>query len=33
MDLNPSEDRDAVEGFYEHGNEPSRSIKCREIIE
>jgi hypothetical protein len=28
-----TQDRGPVEGCYEHGNEPSGSIKCWEVLE
>jgi hypothetical protein len=31
--INLAQDRDPLEGSCEHGNEPSGSIKCWEILE
>jgi hypothetical protein len=31
--IDQAQDRGPVEGSCEHGNEPSGSIKCREVLE
>jgi hypothetical protein len=31
--INLAQDRGLVAGCYEHGNEPSGSVKCREFLD